>query len=148
MHRTCPLSGVKRTWAVALYMCAFDPKRTCPLPVGLLTATMTPFELRGRTLRRREFITLGGAAIAWPFAARAQTVQIRRVVVLMGTANDAEAAARATALKEGLQKLGWILGRNIQIDYRFAAGNAAHPRGEIDRERGDILETAGGKDAN
>lgn len=42
----------------------------------------------------------------------------------MGTANDAEAAARATALKEGLQTLGWTLGRNIQIDYRFAAGNA------------------------
>ena len=109
---------------VAQLPAAYDPKRTCPLPVGLLTATMTPSELRRRTLRRREFITLGGAAIAWPFAARAQTVQLRRVVVLMGTANDAEAAARATALKEGLQKLGWILGRNIQIDYRFAAGNA------------------------
>jgi putative ABC transport system substrate-binding protein len=76
-------------------------------------------------MRRREFITLiGGAAITRPFAARAQTVKLRRVVVLMGTANDAEATARAAALQEGLQKLGWTLGRNIQIDYRFAAGSA------------------------
>jgi putative tryptophan/tyrosine transport system substrate-binding protein len=79
-------------------------------------------------MRRREFITLlGGAAVVWPLVARAQK-SMRRVVVLMGTANDAEAKARAIALQEGLQKLQWIVGRDIQIDYRFAAGNPERMR--------------------
>jgi putative ABC transport system substrate-binding protein len=79
-------------------------------------------------MRRREFITLlGGAAVVWPVMARAQK-NMRRVVVLMGTANDAEAKARAIALQEGLQKLQWTVGRDVQIDYRFAAGNVERMR--------------------
>jgi putative ABC transport system substrate-binding protein len=76
-------------------------------------------------IRRREFIIrLGGAAAAWPLAARTQELErLRRVVVLMGIANDAEAQARALALRQGLQVLGWTIGRNIQIDYRFANGD-------------------------
>ena len=78
---------------------------------------------------RREFISLlGGAAAAWPLAAHAQQVRMRRIVVLMGIANDAEAQARAVALHQGLQVLGWTMGRNIQIDYRFADGNAERIR--------------------
>ncbi len=80
-------------------------------------------------MRRREFITLlGGVAAAWPLAAHAQNGGLRRVVVLMGTADDAEAKARAIALQEGLQKLGWTVGRNVKIDYLFAAGNAERMR--------------------
>ncbi len=80
-------------------------------------------------MQRRDFITLlSGAAAAWPLAARAQNVGMRRVVVLMGIANDTEAEARTIALQQGLQKLGWTVGRNIQIDYRFAAGNAERMR--------------------
>ena len=76
-------------------------------------------------MRRREFITLlGGTAAAWPLSARAQQPErMRRVVVLMGIANDAEAQARALALRQGLEMLGWTIGRNIQIDYSFANGN-------------------------
>src|SRR5438132_5190529 len=81
-------------------------------------------------MRRRKFITLlGGAAVAWPLAARAQqSERMRRIFVLMGIANDAEAQARAVALHQGLQVLGWTMGRNIQIDYRFADGNAERIR--------------------
>jgi len=80
-------------------------------------------------MQRRDFITLlSGAAAAWPLAARAQNVGMRRVVVLMGIANDTDVEARAIAFQQGLQKLGWTLGRNIQIDYRFAAGNAERMR--------------------
>jgi putative ABC transport system substrate-binding protein len=70
-------------------------------------------------LKRREFITLlGGAAVAWPLAASAQQDgRMRHIFVLMGTANDAEAQARAEALHQGLQVLGWTMGRNIQINY-------------------------------
>jgi putative ABC transport system substrate-binding protein len=74
---------------------------------------------------RRKFITLlGSAAAVWPLAARAQSVSMRRVIVLMGTADDAEAKDRAVALQEGLQKLRWTVGRDLQINYLFAAGSA------------------------
>ena len=80
-------------------------------------------------MRRRDFIKTIGAAATWPLAARAQQSEgVRRIVVLMGTANDADAQARAVALRQGLQVLGWTMGRNIQIDYRFADGNAERIR--------------------
>jgi len=68
-------------------------------------------------MKRRAFISLlGGMAAAWPLAAPAQQPErIRQIFVLMGTANDAEAQARAEALHQGLQMLGWTIGRNIQI---------------------------------
>src|SRR6516164_9777221 len=80
--------------------------------------------------RRKFFATLGGAAVvAWPLAARAQQPErMRRIIVLMGIANDAEAQARAVALRQGLQALGWTIGRNIQIDYSFANGDAERMR--------------------
>jgi putative tryptophan/tyrosine transport system substrate-binding protein len=79
-------------------------------------------------MKRREFITLiGGAAATWPLATFAQK-RMRRVVVLMGTADDAEAKARAIALQEGLQKFRWTVGRDVQIDYLYAAGNAERMR--------------------
>jgi putative tryptophan/tyrosine transport system substrate-binding protein len=77
-------------------------------------------------MKRREFISLlgGMTTIAWPRAGLAQNVGRRRAIVLMGTADDVEAKDRAVALQQGLQKLGWTVGRDIQIDYLFAAGNA------------------------
>jgi len=77
-------------------------------------------------MRRREFISLlgGMTTIAWPRAGLTQNVGRRRAIVLMGTADDVEAKDRAVALQQGLQKLGWIVGRDLQIDYLFAAGNA------------------------
>src|SRR6266487_2675624 len=75
-------------------------------------------------LHRREFITLlGGAAAAWPIAARAQPGErVRRIGVLMSTAaDDPEGQARIAALLQGLQQLGWIVGRNVQIEYRWTA---------------------------
>jgi len=78
-------------------------------------------------VKRRNFITLlGGTVAAWPLAARAQQPErIRRIIVLMGIANDAEAQARAVALRQGLQVLGWTMGR---IDYSFADGDAERMR--------------------
>src|SRR6516165_2709254 len=73
-------------------------------------------------MKRREFITLlGGAAAVCPLAARAQQpAQVRRIGVLMPLAeNDPVGQARIAALREGLEKLGWIEGRNIRIDTRW-----------------------------
>ena len=86
-------------------------------------------------MRRRDFITLfGGAAIApamlWPRAARAQQPQrMRRIGVLMPrAADDPEGQARIAAFLQGLQQLGWTVGRNLQIDARWSAGKAADTR--------------------
>ena len=80
----------------------------------------------GAAMRRREFITLAGGAVAWPLAARAQQPErMRRIGVLLpGTANDAEYQARMVAFLQGLQQLGWSEGRNVRIDTRWAAGDA------------------------
>jgi putative tryptophan/tyrosine transport system substrate-binding protein len=68
--------------------------------------------------RRKFFITLGGAA-AWPVAARAQAM--RRIGVLMGlVAGDPEAQSRVLAFENGLRELGWVKGRNLSIEYRWA----------------------------
>jgi putative ABC transport system substrate-binding protein len=76
---------------------------------------------------RREFIRLfGSAAAAWPLAARAQQPdRMRRIGVLMNlAADDTEAQARLAAFLQGLQELGWTVGRNVQIDYRWGAADA------------------------
>ena len=72
---------------------------------------------------RREFITLlGGAAAVWPLAAGAQQVErIRRIGILMGAANDPEGQARAKSFEQSVERLGWVAGRNVQIDYRWGA---------------------------
>jgi ABC-type uncharacterized transport system substrate-binding protein len=77
--------------------------------------------LWGSRVRRREFLTLVGAAVAWPIAARAQQPdRMRRLGVLMGFAeSDREGQAFVAAFRGGLQKLGWVEGRNIRIDYRW-----------------------------
>src|SRR5215468_1108342 len=67
--------------------------------------------------------------MAWPLAARAQPAdRVRRIGLLMGTADDREGQARVTALKQGLQELGWTDGRNIQIETRFGGADAGRIR--------------------
>jgi putative ABC transport system substrate-binding protein len=77
-------------------------------------------------MKRREFVSLlGSAAAAWPLTAHAQQPdRARRVGVLMGyPEGDPQAQANVTALRKGLQDLGWIEGRNVQIDFRWAGGD-------------------------
>jgi ABC-type uncharacterized transport system substrate-binding protein len=80
------------------------------------------------TIGRRELLAaLGGAAVAWPLAARAQQGErVRRIGVLMNlAADDPQALSRITAFVQGLQQLGWTEGRNMRIDTRWGAGDAA-----------------------
>jgi len=78
-------------------------------------------------MRRREFIALLGGTAAWPLAARAQQPErIRRVGALIAFAEtNSDGQAAAAAFRHGLERLGWVEGRNIQVDYRFAAGDPA-----------------------
>jgi putative ABC transport system substrate-binding protein len=81
-------------------------------------------------MRRRDVIgLLGGVAVAWPLAVRAQQAErMRRIGVLMNTvSDDAEGQARLAAFHQGLQQLGWTVGHNVRIDYRW---------GSTDTERG------------
>jgi putative tryptophan/tyrosine transport system substrate-binding protein len=85
-------------------------------------------------MKRREFIAgLGGAAFAWPLAARGET-RIRRVGVLMdGAVTEAGLQSflereRIGEFTSRLRELGWIEGRNIRIEYRFAANEAERVR--------------------
>src|SRR6185369_7521583 len=87
---------------------------------------------RGDRVIRRQFITLlGGAAagpsLLWPRAARAQQGgSMRRVGVLNALpADDPEWQARIAAFHQGLQELGWIVGRNVRIDYRLGTADGA-----------------------
>jgi putative tryptophan/tyrosine transport system substrate-binding protein len=75
-------------------------------------------------MRRRDFITLmGGAAATWPLTARAQ--QMRRIGMLLAfSKSDLEGQARVAAFQKSLQELGWTDGRNVRIEYRWAAGDA------------------------
>ncbi len=76
-------------------------------------------------MKRREFITLVGSAATWPLAARAQQPSgMRRIGVLLGNAeSDPQAQAGLAKFTKALQDLGWNVGRNIAIDYRWAAAD-------------------------
>jgi putative tryptophan/tyrosine transport system substrate-binding protein len=72
-------------------------------------------------MKRREFITLlGGAAAAWPLAARAQ--QQRKVSLIGYVSPFAGRSFIDEEFENGLQRLGWVKGQNIRIEYRYASG--------------------------
>ena len=77
-------------------------------------------------LKRREFITLLGGAAAWPVAARAQQRErMRRIGVLSAlSADDSLSQGRNAMFLQGLSDLGWRVGHNLQIDFRWGAGDA------------------------
>jgi putative ABC transport system substrate-binding protein len=78
-------------------------------------------------MRRRAFITLIGNAVAWPLVARAQQGRhVGRVGVLSNIGeSDPEAQSMVAALHQTLEELGWVDGRNLRIDHRWAASNPA-----------------------
>jgi putative tryptophan/tyrosine transport system substrate-binding protein len=81
-------------------------------------------------IKRREFIAGLGGAAAWPLAARAQQPdRMRRIGVLTALdENDPDGKARLSRFTQGLAELGWIDGRNIRMDIRWATGNVDRMR--------------------
>src|SRR5262245_17533556 len=95
-------------------------------------------------MRRRAFIAGLGSTAAWPVVARAQQPErVRRIGVLMALAeNDSEAQPRIETLRQGLRELGWTEGRNIQIDYRWTAGDAGRAKtyaAELVKSKPDVI---------
>jgi putative ABC transport system substrate-binding protein len=85
-------------------------------------------------MKRRQFITLLGGAAVWPLTAAAQNPRVvRRIGVLSSVpADDPEVQARMAAFHQGLQETGWIIGRNLRIEYRWStAGDAEQARQHV-----------------
>src|SRR5262249_3322942 len=113
---------------------AADQVRACDQSQGRQDARPRPSGQAARARRRgdrmigrRQFITLVvGAAAAWPLTVRAQQPErMRRIALLMTlAADDPEAQARNAAFLQALGELGWTVGRNVQIDYRWSGADA------------------------
>jgi putative tryptophan/tyrosine transport system substrate-binding protein len=99
-------------------------------------------------IERREFIRGIGLATAWPLAARAQQLAMRRIGVLMNlAADDPEIQARLAPFLQGLQEVGWTVGRNVRIDYRWGAGDPDRVRrfaAELVALAPDVILASGG----
>ena len=100
-------------------------------------------------MRRRDFVrAIVGSATAWPLTARAQqSKSMRRVAALLPyRANDPEAQNRNAAFLQALQQLGWTVGQNVQIEYRWAAGSEDDMRkyaAELVALAPDVILTSG-----
>ena len=94
-------------------------------------------------MRRRDFITLMGGAVAWPLTAHAQQPErMRRIGVLFGGPNDAEFRSKFAAFQQTLQQLGWVEGRNIEFDIRWGGNDAdrvSQEARELVRVKPDVI---------
>jgi putative tryptophan/tyrosine transport system substrate-binding protein len=98
-------------------------------------------------MRRREFISLlGGAAVAWPLAVRAQQPGKLPTIGYLGTTTASAWKPWTAAFVQRLHELGWIEGRTIAIEYRWAEGRTEHHAeiaAEFVRLKVDVIVTAG-----
>jgi putative ABC transport system substrate-binding protein len=98
-------------------------------------------------MRRRDFITLfGGAAATWPLAARAQQAGRRPTIGFLGTGSSVAWTQWTAAFVRRLGELGWIDGRNVTIEYRWAEGRAeryVEVAAEFVRLKVDVIVTGG-----
>jgi putative ABC transport system substrate-binding protein len=98
-------------------------------------------------IKRREFISLlGGAAASWPLAARAQQVGKLPTIGFLGANTPAVQTQWTAAFVQGLRELGWVEGRNVAIEYRWAEGRTerfTEIAAEFVRLKVDVIFTHG-----
>src|SRR6516165_2090743 len=100
----------------------------------------------GLAMRRREFITLVGGAAAWPLAARAQQLAKQRTIGFLGSSTPLAMSQWVAAFVQRLRDLGWIEGRTVTIEYRWAEGRssrAAEIAAEFVQLKVDVIVTYG-----
>ena len=97
----------------------------------------------GWAMKRREFIkVIAGSAVGWPLAAQAQLDRIRRVSILLGIPeNDPETKSRIRGFQLGMRDAGWVEGRNVHIEYRYATDRDAINKhvAEVIRSAPDVI---------
>jgi putative ABC transport system substrate-binding protein len=97
-------------------------------------------------VKRREFIALAGGAAIWPLGVRAQQAGKLPIIGFLGSSTTASARAWVAAFVQRLRELGWIEGRNVAIEYRWAEGRderIAEIAGEFVRGKVDVIVTSG-----
>src|SRR5262245_17618355 len=97
-------------------------------------------------MKRRAFITLLGGAAAWPLAARAQQLGKQPTIGFLGTTSAAAWSPWTAAFTQRLRELGWIEGRTIAIEYRWAEGRSerfAEIAAGLVRLKADVIITGG-----
>src|SRR5262249_55113171 len=97
-------------------------------------------------MRRRELITLLGGAAAWPLAARAQQPGKLATIGFLGSSSASDWSPWTTAFVKRLQQLGWVEGRTVAIEYRWADGRSerfAEIAAEFVRLKVDVIVTSG-----
>jgi putative tryptophan/tyrosine transport system substrate-binding protein len=98
-------------------------------------------------MRRRAFITLIGGAAAWPLAARAEQASKLPTIGVLGVPTASAWSDWVSSFLQRLRELGWIEGRTVAIEYRWAGGHSerfAEIAAEFVRSKVDIIVTAGG----
>jgi ABC-type uncharacterized transport system substrate-binding protein len=135
-----------------------DPKRTLPACVTTRPkATTSSFqyaklrrsvpgpEPQGKAMRRRDFIkVIGGGAVTWPLAARAQQPAKQPTIGFLGSSTPSAMSQWVAAFVQRLRDLGWIEGRTVTIEYRWAEGRssrAAEIAAEFVRLKVDVIVT-------
>jgi putative tryptophan/tyrosine transport system substrate-binding protein len=126
------------------------PLSSPPAPSSMITSNDTLSGARGADMRRREFIiVLAGAAATSPFVVRAQQPErTRRIgVPMLYPENDPQGQLRAATFRRELEKVGWTVGRNLQINYHWGTGDADWVRSataEVLRQTPDVMLANGG----
>jgi putative ABC transport system substrate-binding protein len=98
-------------------------------------------------MRRREFITLLGGAVAWPLAVRAQQTSKLPTIGFLGTSTPSAWSQYVAAFAQRLREHGWIEGRTVSIEHRWAEGRSeryAEIAAEFVRLKVDVIVTSGG----
>src|SRR5262245_60272279 len=96
-------------------------------------------------MKRREFIKLLGGAAGWPLSARAQQPAMP-VIGFLGASTPSNWATWTSAFVQGLRALGWVEGRTVKIEYRWAEGRSeryAEIAAEFVRLKVDVIVTVG-----
>jgi putative tryptophan/tyrosine transport system substrate-binding protein len=137
-RQKCRLSGLTRTWREPGKSVAFDPKETSSSGLSMLR------------IGRREFITLLGGAAVWPLRARAQQPEKIPTIGYLAPTNPATLSRNTSTLLQRLRELGWVEGRTVTIETRWAEGRperVAEIAVEFVRLKVDVIVTTSTNDS-